>query len=117
MPPTIRSSPTPWTTIILTCAKCSRKLDGGYGEKGRDTLRSNLNDELRATGRRRQVRVVETKCFGICPRKAVVAVNASQPDRLLEIPRGTAATVALQCLTGTNAPAAQEKLSESHLNV
>lgn len=114
MPPAIRSRPTPWTTIILTCAKCSRKLEGGYGEKGRDTLRSSLNDELRENGQRRQVRVVETKCFGICPRKAVVAVNASHPGQLMTIPRGTPAPEALRSLTGTILRPAREKLIPGH---
>ena len=81
--------PTPWTDIILVCGKCSRKLDGGYGPDREDTLRSTLNDALRARGKRRAVRIVETKCFGLCPKKAVVAVNASEPSRLLTIPRGS----------------------------
>ena len=94
----IQSRPTPWTTIILVCGKCSRKLDGGYGRDGDTAFRSALKDELKQQGYRRNVRVIETKCFGLCPKKAVVAVNASAPAHLLTIPRGTHATEALSSL-------------------
>ncbi len=89
MPDPIRSRPTPWTTVILVCGKCSRKLDGGFGPEGETTLRAALKQELKDQGHRRTVRVIETKCFGICPKKAVVTLNASAPSRLLTIPRGT----------------------------
>lgn len=95
MPNYIQSRPTPWTTIILVCGKCSRKLDGGYGPDGDIALRSALKDELKERGYRRTVRIVETKCFGLCPKKAVVAVNTSAPGHLLIIPRGISADKAL----------------------
>lgn len=98
MSDSIVSRPTPWNTVILVCAKCSRKLDGGYGDKRQKSLRTALNDVLRETGRRRQVRVVETKCFGLCPKKAVVALNASHPNQMLSVPRGTAARATLDRL-------------------
>ena len=94
----ILTRPTPWTRVILVCGKCSRKLDGGYGPKRKSSLRSALNDELRETGQRRQVRIVETKCFGLCPKKAVVALDATRPGRLLTIPRGTEPTAILEML-------------------
>lgn len=96
MPDPIESRPTPWNTVILVCGKCSRKLDGGYGPKGKATLRSALRDVLRERGERRRVRVAETNCFGVCPKKAVVTLNATAPARLLTIPRGTGADAALQ---------------------
>jgi len=86
----IRVRPTPWKTVILLCGKCTRKMDGGYGSKGRDTLRTVLRDALRVTGHRRDVRIIETRCMGICPKKAVTALNASRPGRILTIPKGTA---------------------------
>jgi hypothetical protein len=36
----VRTRPTPWKVITLLCVKCARKLDGGYGPKKADTLRS-----------------------------------------------------------------------------
>jgi hypothetical protein len=94
----IQSRPTPWTTIILVCGKCSRKLDGGYGPDGDIAFRSALKDELKERGYRHIVRIVETKCFGLCPKKAVVAVNASAPGNLLIIPRRTGIDKALRRL-------------------
>ena len=42
---------TPWNTVLLVCGKCSRKMDGGYGAKGRDPLRSVLRAALKVAGR------------------------------------------------------------------
>ena len=79
MPNDIVDRQTPWTRIILVCGKCSRKLDGGYGPKQADSLRTALKHELKQAGHRRTVRVVETKCFGLCPKKAVVALDSHNP--------------------------------------
>ena len=94
----IHVRPTPWNTIILMCGKCSRKLKGGYGPKGDATLRMALKRELQDQGYRRGVRIAETKCFGVCPKKAVVTLNATSPGRLLTIPRGTDAGEALRAI-------------------
>ncbi len=98
MPHPIQSRPTPWRTIILVCGKCSRKLDGGFGPDGDDSFRNALKDEVAERGDRRAVRIIETKCFGLCPKKAVVALNASAPDRILTISRGTQSGDALNRL-------------------
>ncbi len=95
--------PTPWGTVILLCGKCARKMEGGYGKKKQHTLRSALRAELKATefkagGRRRRVRIIETRCMGLCPKKAVTALNASRPERLLTVPKGTSAEAALAAL-------------------
>ena len=98
MPQPIGLRPTPWRTVVLLCGKCARKMDGGYGRKKQHTLRSALRAELKATGRRRRVRIIETSCMGICPKKAVTALNASQPERILTVPKGTPAPEALASL-------------------
>jgi hypothetical protein len=64
-------------------------MDGGYGPGKKETLRTALRSELKALGHGRSVRIIETRCLGLCPKKAVTAVNASAPDRLLTIPKGT----------------------------
>lgn len=94
----IHSRRTPWETVILLCGKCSRKLDGGFGPRAKDTLREALRAELSARGRRRQVRIIETRCMGICPKKAVTTVNASAPSRILTVPRKTKAGDALDLM-------------------
>jgi predicted metal-binding protein len=91
----IQSRPTPWTTVLLVCGKCSRKIDGGYGPKGKDTLKFALRSELAERGQRRQVRIIETRCMGICPKKAVTALNANEPGRVLTVPRKTDTATAL----------------------
>jgi predicted metal-binding protein len=88
----IDARPTPWKSVLLLCGKCARKMDGGFGPDGRDTLRTALRTELKKQGRRRDVRIVETKCLGLCPRKAVTLLDASRPGELLAVPRKTDAS-------------------------
>jgi predicted metal-binding protein len=88
-PPTIQATPTPWREIVLVCRKCTRRLDGGFGKKHREPLRSELKTALRAAGRRREVRVIEIGCLGLCPKGAVTVAIASRPGELLAIPRGS----------------------------
>jgi predicted metal-binding protein len=92
----------PWNTVLLLCGKCARKMDGGYGPKGKDTLRSALRTELSAKGLRRQVRIIETSCIGVCPKKAVTALNASEPTTLLTVPRKTPSDATLALLLRGN---------------
>jgi predicted metal-binding protein len=94
----ILARPASWKSIILLCGKCARKMKGGYGAKGRDTLRTMLRETLREHGRRRDCKIIETRCMGICPRKAVTAVNAERPDTLFTIPKGTSPNEALSRL-------------------
>jgi hypothetical protein len=94
----VPARPTPWKTIILLCGKCARKMDGGYGPKGKETLRTALRDVFRERGQRGEVRIIETRCMGICPWKAVTALNASRPDTILTIPKGTATNEAIMQL-------------------
>jgi predicted metal-binding protein len=96
----IQSRPTPWNAVLLVCGKCTRKMDGGYGPKGKDTLKSALRSGLAERGQRRQVRVIETRCMGVCPKKAVTALNAEDPGTILTIPRKTDADAALARLMG-----------------
>ncbi|HET6608334.1 MAG TPA: hypothetical protein VFG62_16780 [Rhodopila sp.] len=91
----IRSRSTPWHTIVLTCGKCARKLDGGYGPKGKEKLRSVLRDGLKEAGHRRDVQVIETKCLGVCPKGATTMIVATRPDRVHIVPAGTSSSDAL----------------------
>jgi epoxyqueuosine reductase QueG len=47
--------------------------------------------DLSVKGHRRDVRIIETRCMGICPKKAVTALNANatRPGRILTIQKGT----------------------------
>jgi predicted metal-binding protein len=92
---------TAWKTIILLCGKCARKMDGGYGPKGKESLRRALRSELATRGGGREVRIVETRCLGVCPKKAVTAINASSPGRIVTVPKKTAPDEALDLILGT----------------
>jgi predicted metal-binding protein len=89
MPKPITTEPTSWTQVILVCKKCSKKLDGGFGPEGDQTLPRALKTGLRQTQLRRAVRVIETKCLGVCPKNAVTVLPASTPGTLLTVPVGT----------------------------
>ncbi len=95
---------TPWEEIVVVCGKCSRKLKGGFGPDGEDKLRTGLKEALRESGRRRQVRVIEGACFGLCPKQAVTVVASRAPHQLLVVPAGTDAAEALQRISPATPP-------------
>ena len=88
----IKTAKTEWRDLILVCKKCSKKLDGGFGPDGDKTLKKALRKYLAGPktrkGRKAPLAVIETACFDICPRNAVIAVNAAQPKALLIVPAG-----------------------------
>jgi predicted metal-binding protein len=73
-----------WEGAILVCGKCSKKVGGGFGPKGRTPLAKALRDYLGLKkGRRASLGVVEVKCLGVCPKDAVVVLDAARPQRWL----------------------------------
>jgi len=86
-----KTTRTQWRDVVLVCRKCSRKLDGGFGPHGDKSLKKALKKYLRpgdGKGRKAELAVIETACFDICPKNAVVAVNAASPKQLLIVPAG-----------------------------
>ncbi len=78
-----------WSGAVLVCGKCSRKLDGGFGDKGGTPLAKALRQEPGfGKGRKAGVGVIETKCLGICPKRAVVVVDTRAPGRWRIVPEG-----------------------------
>lgn len=78
-----------WTGAVLVCGKCSKKLDGGFGAKGRTPLAKALRGEPGfGKGRKAEVGVVETRCLGICPKGAVTIVDSRTPGRWRIVPAG-----------------------------
>jgi len=98
--------PAPWCSIVMVCGKCSRKLRGGFGKKGKHDLAETLKDALKQSGRRRELRVLEVGCFGLCPKRAVTAVSTAQPAQVLAVPEGMdpAAVLAKLSLAASAAP-------------
>ena len=94
----IRSIPVKWRSFVLVCGKCSRKLDGGFGKKGRHKLDTVLRDALKSAGRR-ELRVVRTGCLGLCPKRAVTVAWSAQPGELMAVPEGIGPDAVLARLT------------------
>lgn len=83
---TVRSN---WQGAVLVCGKCSKKVGGGFGPKGRTPLAKALRRLLGLKkGRRAALGVVETRCLGLCPKNAVVMVDARTPGEWLVVPAG-----------------------------
>jgi predicted metal-binding protein len=79
-----------WATAILVCGKCTRRVGGGFGPKGKTALAKLLRKlGNRRKGRKASFGVIETPCLKICPKNAVVAINTARPRDWLIIPRGT----------------------------
>ena len=79
-----------WRKAILVCAKCSKKVRGGFGKTGK----SPLARELRALsngkkGRKADFGVIETRCLKLCPKKRVVVVDTARPGQWSLVEPGT----------------------------
>ncbi|MDT8758154.1 DUF1636 domain-containing protein [Sphingomonas psychrotolerans] len=78
-----------WSNAVLVCSKCSKKLDGGFGPKGKAPLAKALRKHLGLKkGRKGAAGIVEVKCLGVCPRGAVTVVNGAQSREWLLVPEG-----------------------------
>jgi predicted metal-binding protein len=78
-----------WSNAVLVCSKCSKKLEGGFGPKGRTPLAKALRKHLGLKkGRKGAAGIVEVKCLGVCPRGAVTVVNGAQSREWLLVPEG-----------------------------
>ncbi len=70
-----------WSGAVLVCGKCSKKLGGGFGVKGKTPLAKVLRKlPGLGKGRRAGLGVVETKCLGVCPKNAVMLVDTRRPE-------------------------------------
>lgn len=78
-----------WANAVLVCAKCSKKLDGGFGPKGKAPLAKALRKHLSLKkDRKAEAGIVEVKCLGVCPRGAVTVVNGAASREWLLVPEG-----------------------------
>lgn len=76
-----------WARTVLVCAKCSKKLGGGFGPKGKTRLAKALRKQIGATkGRKSSVGIVEVKCLGVCPKGAVTVVDGARPREWVLVP-------------------------------
>lgn len=78
-----------WSSAVLVCTKCSKKLDGGFGPKGKQSLGKALRKHLHLKkGRKAAAGIVDVKCLGVCPRGAVTVVNGAASREWLLVPAG-----------------------------
>ena len=83
---TVRSD---WQGALLVCGKCSKKIGGGFGDDGKTSLAKALRRMLGLKkGRRSGLGIVESKCLGVCPKNAVVVVDARAAGEWLVAPAG-----------------------------
>ncbi len=86
----------PFSDTVLVCGKCARKFNGA-GKPVAKQLKALLKDR-----RWGKVRVVETKCFDLCPkRRQVLASHRTLADhRLVVVEPGFSPEEALHALLG-----------------
>jgi predicted metal-binding protein len=78
-----------WSNTVLVCSKCSKRLGGGFGRKGKQPLAKALRKHLQLKkGRKAAAGIVAVRCLGVCPRGAVTVVNAAGPREWLLVPAG-----------------------------
>jgi predicted metal-binding protein len=85
-----QSVPSRWAAAIIVCAKCEKKLGGGFG-KDRGQRLSKLLAKRAGGGRGRKagLGVVASKCLKLCPKGAVTVIDGAHPDEWLIIEAGT----------------------------
>ena len=78
-----------WQGAILVCGKCSKKIHGGFGSKGKTRLAKLLRKSLKQKkGRKAGLGVIETKCLDLCPKNGVTLVDTRSPDRWMIVRPG-----------------------------
>ncbi|WP_343046930.1 (2Fe-2S) ferredoxin domain-containing protein [Sphingomonas chungangi] len=77
-----------WSATILVCGKCSKKLGGGFGEKGRTPLAKALRKLAGGKKRKADFGVIETRCLGVCPKGAVTVIDAAHPGKWMLVEEG-----------------------------
>lgn len=86
----LKSVRSDWSSTLLVCKKCSKKLGGGFGPKGRTPLAKALRGHLGLKkGRKSAAGIVEVKCLGICPRGAVTVIDGAAPGAWMLVRAGT----------------------------
>ncbi|HEX8553448.1 MAG TPA: (2Fe-2S) ferredoxin domain-containing protein [Sphingomonas sp.] len=86
----MRIVPARWIGAVLVCGKCSKKVGGGFGDKGHTSLAKALRRYLGfKKGRKAAAGVVEVKCLGLCPKRMVVAIDTTRPGEWRLVAPGT----------------------------
>lgn len=90
LPASIRTVTTPSTTLVAICKKCGKKMGGGFGDGGGKSLAKALKTHLDLPKwKRSPIRIVETGCTKLCPRRAVAVTTSRDPTLVFVIPQET----------------------------
>jgi predicted metal-binding protein len=85
----MRTAKSKWEEAVLICRKCGKRAGGGFGRKGKQSLRKVLKKELGLKkGRRARIGLVEVDCLKLCPKNAVTVVLGSAPQAMVAVPIG-----------------------------
>ena len=87
-----------WEQTVLVCAKCSKKVGGGFGPKGKTPLVKALRAVL-GKGRKASVGVIPVKCLGVCPKNAVTVVDSRRPREWMIVRTGTPVDAVVSALS------------------
>ena len=86
----IRAVTTASTVLVAICKKCGKKVGGGFGDGGGKSLAKALRKELHLPKLKRSpIRIVETGCMKLCPRRAVAVTTSRAPGLIYVIPQET----------------------------
>lgn len=77
-----------WDKAVLVCAKCSKKLDDGFGDGGKPLVKALRKHLKLKNGPKSAAGVVEVKCLDVCPKGAVVVVDSARPNDWLLVRPG-----------------------------
>ena len=94
-------APKKWTEVVFVCSKCMKRQD-------RRELRKDLKRGFKEAGRR-DVRVMTTGCFDLCPKRGVTIARGRDlgiPARLHVLDNGDDAELAVRWLLAPAAPGA-----------
>lgn len=103
-----KAAKAPFAQAVLVCGKCARKFPGG-----RKAIKKALKAELKSR-RWGKVRLLETRCFDLCPKRRQVLASARTlaRHRLVVVEPGFEADAALETLLG---PADEDRAAEQGL--
>ena len=102
----VTTLPTKWRETLMICRKCGKRLQHGFGAQGEDSLRQALRGELRAIGQRGSVGLIETGCFGVCPKDGVTVLRGGAPGQLMVVAGGADLRGLLRQLLPSGEPSA-----------
>ena len=82
--------------VVLVCAKCSKKLGGGFGPKGKTPLAKALRKMMGKS----PLKPVAVKCMGVCPKGAVTLFDPGRPGEWMLVREGTPVDEVVRALHG-----------------